>query len=214
MFRLRIEYKKLDPLRFTSVLDMQRLWERTFRRAEIQLAHTQGFHPAPKIHLGAPLPLGFLSNCELMDVWLLFEQTISEITSRLRAVTPPGIHISTLTFIDQKTPFLQSFIQKAEYMVTAWKAMEPKVIKDQIETFLRLNSLTWNRRSKDFDLRSQVLHMELSPSNDFPTILMQLSASESNTGRPDEVMEALGYSRLDFDYLRTAITLFDHKNTP
>ena len=46
-------------MRFTGHLDLHRAWERTFRRAHLPLAYTQGFHPQPRIQLAGALPLGF-----------------------------------------------------------------------------------------------------------------------------------------------------------
>jgi radical SAM-linked protein len=70
VFRYRMEYAKTRALRFIGHLDMLRVWERTFRRARLPLAHTLGFHPHPRMNIGAALPLGFTSDCELIDFWL------------------------------------------------------------------------------------------------------------------------------------------------
>ena len=44
-------FSKTDAMRYTGHLDLHRAWERTFRRAGLPLAYTQGFSPHPRINL-------------------------------------------------------------------------------------------------------------------------------------------------------------------
>ena len=59
MQRIRLTYSKGGELKYTGNLDMMKVWERTFRRARLRIAYSQGFNPQPKIHQALPLPLGF-----------------------------------------------------------------------------------------------------------------------------------------------------------
>ncbi len=68
MMRLRIDYAKTTAMRYTSNLDVHKSWERTLRRARLPLAYSQGFHPQPRIHQASPLPLGLISQAEVIDV--------------------------------------------------------------------------------------------------------------------------------------------------
>ena len=68
--RIRVTFSKTGPLIYIGNLDLYTIWERAARRAGLALAYSQGFHPQPKIHFAAPLPLGFSSRCELLDMRL------------------------------------------------------------------------------------------------------------------------------------------------
>ena len=81
--RVRITFAKTDAMRFTGHLDLHRAWERTFRRAGLPLAYTQGFSPHPRINLASALPLGFTSERELVDIWLEQELPASAVTAAL-----------------------------------------------------------------------------------------------------------------------------------
>ena len=81
--RFRISYKKNSSLRFTSALDVQRIWERTCRRASLNIKYSKGFHPQPRIQLGIPLPLGFMSLDEKVDIWIEDSLSLEEISVRL-----------------------------------------------------------------------------------------------------------------------------------
>ena len=65
--RLRIVFAKTEAMRYTSHLDLHRTWERTIRRANLPLAYSQGYNPHPRINLASALPLGFTSDCEVVE---------------------------------------------------------------------------------------------------------------------------------------------------
>ena len=46
---IRTKFNKEGDMIYISHLDLQQLLQRAFRRAEIDLVHSQGFNPHPKI---------------------------------------------------------------------------------------------------------------------------------------------------------------------
>ncbi|MEW5912679.1 MAG: TIGR03960 family B12-binding radical SAM protein [Thermodesulfobacteriota bacterium] len=65
-YRLRLE--KTGPARFLGHLETMRQLERSFRRAGVELAHSQGFHPHPLLKAASALPLGVESLVEVLEV--------------------------------------------------------------------------------------------------------------------------------------------------
>jgi radical SAM-linked protein len=115
MVRIRIQYSKQNALRFTGNLDMQRVWERSFRRADIPLAHTQGFHPQPRIQQAAPLPLGFISGAELADFWLEDNVLPINLLAALNNSMPDGLEILEIHEVEMKQRSLPPQVQSAIY---------------------------------------------------------------------------------------------------
>src|SRR5262245_30418134 len=110
-WRYRLLYSKLGPLKFISHLDLARLWERTFRRAKIPVAYSQGFNPRPKIQLATGLPLGYLSTFELVDLWTYAPTApIVDHVAQIQRVSPEGITILRMAEIELGEPALQSII--------------------------------------------------------------------------------------------------------
>src|SRR3972149_1537910 len=109
--RYRITFGKTEAMRFTGHLDLHRTWERTFRRAGLPLAYSEGFNPHPKINIGAALPLGCLSRGDLIDVWLERELEPAEVEAALRGAAPPGIEIEAVTRLETTEPVLQGRIE-------------------------------------------------------------------------------------------------------
>ena len=88
--RVRITFSKTPAMRYTGHLDLHRAWERAFRRAGLPLAYSQGFHPGPRLNLACALPLGFTSECEIVDAWLDGDLALSEIETALTGALPPA----------------------------------------------------------------------------------------------------------------------------
>lgn len=79
---------------YISHLDLMRVFQRAFARADLHLTHTQGFNPRPSVSIAMPLSLGVSSQCELLD-FELDGQNIScdEILSRLNEKLIPGVRV-------------------------------------------------------------------------------------------------------------------------
>ena len=53
--KVRVRFRKLGKVRFTSHRDIARVWERAIRRAELPMAYSQGFTPRPRVSFGLAL---------------------------------------------------------------------------------------------------------------------------------------------------------------
>lgn len=190
--RLRIKFSKTEEMRYTSHLDLFRTWERTLRRASLPLAYSQGFKPHPRINLASALPLGFTSNCEIADIWLEQEMPLGEIASAMDRAAPPGMRISEVHEIDERTPSLQSQLKASKYLITFLEPL-PQLDK-RLEEILSKDSIPRERRQKTYDLRPLILDAEVIPAGDTGQQRLEVSlmAQEGATGRPEELILALG----------------------
>ncbi len=90
----RLLFEKKGSAIWISHLDLMRLFQRAFKRANLPLKHTQGFNPRPSVSIALPLSVGVESSCELLD-FELEGQTVScdEIVNRLNAQLVSGIKV-------------------------------------------------------------------------------------------------------------------------
>jgi radical SAM-linked protein len=88
--KIRLRFSKRGDLRFTSHHDLMRCLERMVRRAEIPLAHSQGFTPRPKIVFASPLALGIEGRDEVVDIELTEPIDPADLMRRLTEVSPQG----------------------------------------------------------------------------------------------------------------------------
>lgn len=190
--RLRITFAKTDAMRFTGHLDLHQAWERVFRRAGLPIAYSHGFNPRPRIQLASALPLGFTSQAEILDVWLEAEMDAGEAERRLANALPPGLVVKEIEPVDLKDPALQTEVEAAQFTATFLEPIPD--LDDRIEKLLAEESISRTRRNRDYDLRPLILRIEILPpdAEKHARITLLLRACEGATGRPEEVIEALG----------------------
>lgn len=111
---IRARYTKTGHMRFLSHLDLVRLFERAFRRADLPLAFTQGFNPHPIISFAAPLSVGVGSIAEYVDVQLAKPMAPITFVKIMNDHLPPGIVIMHAAITDHKTT--GSLMQEAALM--------------------------------------------------------------------------------------------------
>jgi hypothetical protein len=172
--RLRLTFAKTEAMRFTGHLDLHHTWERTLRRAGLPLAYSQGFNPHPRLNLASALPLGFTSECEVIDVWLEQEMSVEEVNA-----------------VDPHQPALQSELEASEFILTLLEDCPNLEVRCQ--SVLQATSLPRVRRGKDYDLRPLILALQTLPPDGEgrQRLILRLAAREGATGRPEEVMAEL-----------------------
>ena len=189
--RLRVTFAKTEEMRYTGHLDLHRTWERTFRRAGLPLAYSQGFHPQPRLNLASALPLGFTSECEMADVWLERLIPAQEARAALEQAIPPGIEIKEVQEVEEKAPALQTQVIASEYVITLMDA-NPH-LNQRIQELLAAESLPRERRGKRYDLRPLVEELRQLPDDEQQRtrLFLRLSSRPAATGRPEELLSAL-----------------------
>jgi radical SAM-linked protein len=194
--RLRITFSKSGALRYSGNLDLHGIWERTIRRAGLPLSYTHGFHPSPKLQLASALPLGIIGRAEIADIWI---NALSQPLDRpykeiLQSAAPPGLVISSVEVVDEHGPPLQTQVVSAEYEVTLLDQCDTPGLVKSISTLMGAASLSRERRGKAYDLRPLIESLELLPAEVSGALRLHLRLAARNgaTGRPEEVLDALG----------------------
>lgn len=206
--RIRVEYTKEADLRFIGHLDMQRLWERTLRRSGLPVRYSQGYHPRARLNLASALPLGFTSQAELLDFWMNKPHPLEDINDRLARAVPVGIRIKAVREVDLREDALQVRMQSSKYTVTFFDPQPVFVLETRVRSLLLAEAIIRTRRRKPYDLRPLILSLTLTRDGcNGPGLNMHLRAQPGATGRPDEVLESLGYPNTDYLVKRTALIL-------
>jgi radical SAM-linked protein len=95
--RVRIAYSKLGRAAFRGHLDLVRLLPRIFRRLDLPMFYSQGFHPKPDMTFGPALPLGVASHAEFVDVKLIETPGLDQEAIRERLL---GASLESILFTD------------------------------------------------------------------------------------------------------------------
>ncbi len=198
-------------IRFISHLDIVRLWYRAFRRAGIELAYSMGFHPHPKISVAAPLAIGVTSEAELMDVYTTGFVSPHSMKTCISKQLPLGMEIIQVNNIATTLPSLQAQVRYAEYKV---KIESPKVkdhLLPSLNALLAREKLQWQHwrdtGPRQYDLRALIDDLWLVDWHDDCAIVgMRLRCDNQGSGRPEQVVKALG-SKKPLSIHRTRLIL-------
>jgi radical SAM-linked protein len=150
MAEYRLRFSKEKNIKYLSHLELMRTMERAFRRGQLLLAYSEGFHPHPKISFGPALAVGISSNDEYLDFQLLHELESDEIKATLNSSLPEGIRIIAFSRFKHLTKPLNAIINRAAYSVFLQSAPtdQPKIIKWLAE-LMQLPELIITRHTKD-----------------------------------------------------------------
>ncbi len=187
--RVRLRWSKSEEVRFTSHLDVGRMMERTVRRSGIPIAYTEGFHPHQKVAFGPPLPLGFVSDAEYLDLQLT-EPYTSSVLYRLNLALPNGFKFLEGKPILGKSESLSSIINLASYQVRLELpfAETQKLISSIMEEKNLVAKRISRQRSKQIDIRRYILKLEGEAVNGGTLLRMYLKLGTEGYARPEEVL--------------------------
>ncbi len=195
--RLRITFGKSGSLRYTSSLDVAKIWERVLRRADLPIMYTKGFNTRPRIRLAMPLPLGISSECEILDVSLRQRIAVDEaaLRSQLLAVAPRGLTIGRIVEVDLRASTLHSLIDSAEYRIHFLDEVDPEYLRLKISEIMNRESIiidrTRRRKRSVMDIRPLILALYLDDAHD---MIAHLSVGDRGNLRPDQLIELMELS--------------------
>lgn len=93
MSKLRLLFIKEAQASYISHLDLLRTFQRAFPRTELDIKHSQGYHPHPIISIVLPLPVGQSSDCELLDFEVTQDTDGRGIADKLNTGMPAGLQV-------------------------------------------------------------------------------------------------------------------------
>jgi hypothetical protein len=182
--RMRLIFSKEGATRYISHLDLARALERALNRAALPVAYTQGFNRRPRLSLAAALPVA-----------------PATFMAQLAAKMPPGIGLRAVHETPLIGPSLQQQMAESVYEVAFSEAVDGPALRDAVAamlaapTLLREKKRTKDGRPQQFDLRPLILALDVIEGAG-PLLRLRLVHTATQTGRPDDVLDALGLDPL------------------
>lgn len=150
MSTIRFKFTRGEELRFISHLDQQRLFQRAFRRAGLNIAHSNGFNPHPKLSFALAMSVGLMSDSEYGDVVLTRDIDLMEFTKRLNAALPEGLKVVEARRIPQGKTSLSASLTDSRYRidVALEDGMDEASLSDILNTYKSLDEVILEKRNK------------------------------------------------------------------
>ena len=105
-------------MKFIGHLDVMRYFQKAIRRAEIDVAYSEGFSPHQKLSFAAPLSVGHTSSGEYFDLELCSLNSTEELKTALQSAMVEGIDILDVRFLDDAEGNAMASVEAASYYVT------------------------------------------------------------------------------------------------
>ncbi|MFW6057036.1 MAG: TIGR03936 family radical SAM-associated protein [Chloroflexota bacterium] len=197
---------------FISHLDMMRAWERVFRRAGVPLDYTKGYTPHPRLAVASPLPVGFTSSGELMDIWVRKWLPPDAAYMSVTVQLPQGFSLETVEEVPETLGSLQSKVCAARYLCGARHPGGIEEVRRSLSSFLESESYPYEYARGDqmrsVDLRPFVLSLDADEENEAMwAVSLHVRHGQSGSIRPDHLLEALGFITPPEYIHRTELTI-------
>ena len=192
-----LEFQKKGLVKYTSHLDMLRLFKRAFKITGIPLEYSKGYNPHPKMGFAQPLSLGFTSEAEYLEFSTYENLRKDFILERLKDEMPEGIILKSLeSATTDKT--LASLVVSATYRAVLPLSYRSRIddITTSIKDYLNQEEIIAQKREKktkkyvDKDIKPQIISIEVENHQERIALLMLLDAGSSSNLNPELVIQS------------------------
>ena len=164
MSKLRLMFIKEAQASYISHLDLLRTFQRCFPRTELDIKHSQGFHPHPIISIVLPLPVGQSSDCELLDFEVTQTTDGSGIAEKLNTGMPSGLRV--LDCYEVQRPVRELVYLKADLELDYDNGVPEGAVAKLTELFGReeliIQKRTKRKELADVDIAPMICSVELA----------------------------------------------------
>lgn len=115
--KIRIRFSKQGNMKFIGHLDMVRYFQKVMRRAEIDVAYSEGFSPHQKMSFAAPLSVGVISRGEYFDIELNSTDSSEKMIKRINQQNVEGVEVLSFKLLPDGAKNAMSIVAAADYLV-------------------------------------------------------------------------------------------------
>lgn len=204
--RQRLKFRKEGPIRFVGHLDLMRTFQKTFRRANIPIAYSEGFNPHQVFSFATALAVGISSEGEYVDLKLTQDVPVEVIMAAVNNTTPPGIHVEAGVILQDKEPKAMAALAAAQYHIDDYKqAITPAMIEALLkQSEVIVQKTNKKGKVKDFDLRPGIYDLQVEKGQ----VRMLIATGSEMNIKPEMILQVLlektdtPYERGDFAFHR------------
>lgn len=170
---IRIKFQKYGVMRFIGHLDMMRYFQKAIRRADIDIAYSEGYSPHQIMSFAAPLGVGVTSDGEYFDIEVKSSKSSKESMQALNATMAEGISILEYRRLPDTAKTSMSLVAAADYLIFqkpgyALLADTNAQLQDKVEAFYEGQSqimITKQTKKREIEMNLKPLIYEMKTLN-------------------------------------------------
>ena len=189
----RLLFEKTGDAVFISHLDLMRIFQRAFKRADIMIWHSQGFSPRAYVSIALPLSVGMSSRCEILDFDVEDGSVdLAKLPQKLNQTMPEGIRVLSAYESDRKIKQL-AYLQAD--VTLEYDGGVPTEAEDAIRELFARRSVTVHKRTKrgeaDLDLIPLIRQLSLEKISAQELVLHTVVTALNPTLNPQLLVTAI-----------------------
>ena len=198
--KLRVRFKKTGAVLYIGHLDVMRYFQKTIRRAGINVSYSGGYSPHQIMTFAAPLGVGVESDGEYMDIGVEDETPdCSHIKDALNKASVPEIRILSVKLLPEDAGNAMASVYASSYEVSFYEdkaenhpdfeTMAGLVDKMKVLAHIIYHKET-KKTTRDIDLKDLIYDLHIKDeTKGIPVICMTINSSSSDSIKPQFVME-------------------------
>lgn len=187
---IRMKFKKHGCMKFIGHLDIMRYFQKAIRRADIDIAYSEGFSPHMIMSFAAPLGVGLTSEGEYVDLQVNSCASSKTAVDALNSVMVDGMEVVSFKLLPENVKNAMSSVAAADYFVKWREGYAPENWEEKFNAFLQKEEMLIVKKTKrseaEVDLKPMLYKTELRDGG----IFMQVACGSVNNLKPELVMEA------------------------
>ena len=213
MYKYVLVFRKSGEIKYTSHLDMLRLFKRAFRRTGIELAYSQGYNPHPKMRFAQPLSLGYEASGELLEFETKEPVSRKRLMEDMAKALPAGVEITSCGRIGDGQKSLAASITQAQYEIRvplSWHLMDyPEVTRAylQQDQILAMKKQKKTKKLVEVDIKEKIRQLTAEPTEE-DTLLLKVTTdcgSKSNLSPEQVIASYLEFIQFDIPRYRIEV---------
>lgn len=199
MAKYVLKFSKEGYFKYTSHLDLLRLFKRSFKRIGVKLQYSQGFNPHPKMGFAQPLSLGYSSTGEILEFETVDALDPTQIKEKLGAIMAEGMAILDCVEYKLDSKTLAALTDAAEYTIEIPLSVDQlnKLKVDQLsQDFLSQEHIYASKKQKktkelvQVDIKNKIRVLTITKQENSILIFTRLDAGSESNASPELLIEA------------------------
>lgn len=195
--KVRIKFKKYGVMKFIGHLDIMRYFQKAMRRAQIDIAYSEGFSPHQIMSFAAPLGVGITSDGEYLDIEVHSSRSSKVSIQALNDAMVDGMEVTEYVQLPDQAKKSMTIVAGAEYQVyykdPSKSPFEKGKLAKQIQLYYKQEALLITKQTKKservIDIKPHIYTFETYEDGDTFGFHLFLSAGSEENIKPELVLE-------------------------